>query len=795
MSDRFVCIHGHFYQPPRENPWLEAVDPEDSAAPFHDWNARIAEECYAPNTAARILDDAGRICRIVNNFSRISFNAGPTLLAWLRRHQPETLQAMVAADRQAQQRFSGHGSAIAQVYNHLIMPLANRRDKITQIRWGIDDFTHHFGRRPEGMWLAETAVDTETLELLAEAGIRFTILAPHQAQQVRRMGDSAWQTPKKLNTAVPYRCPLPSGREMTLFFYHGALAADVAFGDLLRDGGKLAERIEQSFSRDKSPQLAHLATDGETFGHHHRFGEMALAYCLEVIERQTPAQLTVYGEYLERFPPQMEVRIHENTSWSCAHGIERWRSDCGCRIDPQSHWRQHWRAPLRAALDGLRDALARIFVAEAQQLFPDPWQTRDAYVEVLLDRSQAVAFLAGQARRELTVEEQMQALGLLEMQRQSLAMYTSCGWFFDDISGLESQQVLRFAARALHLAADAGHPDLVEPFLQQLELVPCNDPRWRHGRQLFEEKILSARVDLAHVAAHHAIASGFSNRLQPAVEPLPIYCYSAREQALEQHTADGARLCLGLVGITSTVTFEQGDFLFAVLHIGGYSLNAGLLPCRDAAHYAAFRAEVLQPFAAGDVAEVLLQLDRRFGAASYNLWHLFADERRSLLDGILAGSLRDVENEFRAIHDRHLNLLRFLRDVNVPLPPQLTIPVGSVLNSDLLRALATEPCDLELLHTGIDEALSLGVELDKAALAHAASRRIAGLLEAIAAAPQDAPRLQAVTDLLDQLQQWGLTVDLWRAQTRFFELFGRQPANARPPEAAELAMRLKVKLD
>jgi alpha-amylase/alpha-mannosidase (GH57 family) len=795
MTDRFVCVHGHFYQPPRENPWLESVDPEDSAAPFHDWNARIAEECYAPNTAARILDEQGRICRIVNNFSRISFNVGPTLMSWLRRHHPETLAAMIAADQAAQARFSGHGSAIAQVYNHLIMPLANRRDKITQIRWGIDDFRTHFGRMPEGMWLAETAVDTETLELLAEAGIRFTILAPHQARQVRKIGDVAWQTPKRLATGQPYRCLLPSGREIAIFFYNGALASDVAFGDLLKDGGRLARQIVQSFSRDAAPQLAHFATDGETFGHHHRFGEMALAYCLDHIEQDNQAELTVYGAYLEKFPPTQEVRIRDNTSWSCAHGIERWRSDCGCRIDLQRNWRQNWRAPLRAALDWLRDELADLFVAEAAQLFPDPWQTRDEYIAVLLDRTQARAFLTVQAKRPLDQAETMQALGLLEMQRQAMAMYTSCGWFFDDVAGLESQQILRFAARALHLAADAGQPGLVEPFLQRLALAPSNDPQWRDARHLFEERILANRVDLAHVAAHHAIATGFSTRRQPSVEPLAIHCYQARERQLEQHVAEGARLCLGLVEITSGITFEQGTFLFAVLHIGGYSLNAGLLPYRDDAHYTAFRSQVLQPFRDGDVAEVLLQLDRQFGAASYNLWHLFADERRSILDRIMSDTLHSVENEFRAIHDRHLNMLRFLRDLNVPLPPQLTIPVGSVLNSDLQRALSSHPCNIKVLHSAIEEALSLGVELDKPALTHAVGRRIAELLDDVAAAPQDRGRLDAASDLLELLDTWKLPVDLWRAQTRFFELFGGQPALAVPAEAVALAEWLKVRLE
>ncbi|MGH9794286.1 MAG: DUF3536 domain-containing protein, partial [Candidatus Acidiferrales bacterium] len=450
--ERYVCIHAHFYQPPRENPWLEAIEQQQSARPYHDWNERVTAECYAPNTAARIQGSDGRIASIVNNFAKISFNVGPTLLAWMDELAPDTYRTIIAADQESMQRFSGHGSAIAQVYNHTILPLGNRRDKQTQIRWGIRDFQQRFGRKPEGMWLAETAVDLESLDLLAEHGIRFTVLAPSQAKHARKIGAKSWQdvSNQQIDPSRAYLQKLASGRSIALFFYDGPISRAVAFEGLLKSGETFASRLISAFTDGRDwPQLAHIATDGETYGHHHPHGDMALAYAIHHIESNGLARITNYGEYLERHPPQNEVEIFENSSWSCVHGVERWRSDCGCNTGGHPGWNQKWRAPLREALDGLRDQLAPLYEREAGRWLRDPWAARDAYIEVLLDRSEksVAQFLQQQAQQPLDAAQESRVLKLLELQRHTMLMYTSCGWFFDELSGIETLQVMQYAGR------------------------------------------------------------------------------------------------------------------------------------------------------------------------------------------------------------------------------------------------------------------------------------------------------------------------------------------------------------
>ena len=386
---RYVCIHGHFYQPPRENPWLEEVELQDSAFPYHDWNERITAECYAPNAASRIVDGENRILYLINNYSKISFNIGPTLCAWMERHDPEVLEAIVAADRMSKERFSGHGSAIAQVYNHMIMPLANRQDKYTQAYWGILDFERRFGRYPEGIWLPETAVDIETLEVLAELRIKFTILAPRQAKRVRALAKAGrWrEVGEGIDPTTPYLIRLPSGNSIALFFYDGPISQAMAFGGILNSGEGFAHRLLGAFSDSRSwPQLVHVATDGESYGHHHRHGEMALSYCLHTIENNGAARLTNYAEFLALHPAMHEVEIHENSSWSCVHGIERWRENCGCNSGREG-WTQAWRRPLREGLDLLRNELLPLYDAEARAFLADPWKARNDYYEVMADRS------------------------------------------------------------------------------------------------------------------------------------------------------------------------------------------------------------------------------------------------------------------------------------------------------------------------------------------------------------------------------------------------------------------------
>ena len=409
--NRYVCIHGHFYQPPRENPWLEEIEMQDSAYPYRDWNERVTAECYSPNTAARILSNNKTVVEIINNYSRISFNFGPTLLSWLEVHAHDVYAAILQADKESRKRFSGHGSAIAQVYNHLIMPLANKRDKETQVSWGIEDFKYRFGRDPEGMWLAETAVDIETLEVLVEHGIKFTILAPRQASRIRAINKKEWfdVSGSRIDPRRGYLCMLPSGKSITLFFYDGIISNDLAFGDLLLNGENLANRLLNTL--DEKPvnaQIAHIATDGETYGHHQKHGDMALAYCLHFIESNNYAELTVYGEFLEKFPPEYEVEIIENTSWSCVHGVERWRSNCGCNTGREG-WKQEWRSPLREALDWLRDTLTPYYEKDISLFVNDAWKFRNDYIKIILDRSEGNInkFLFKHTGKEISNEERI----------------------------------------------------------------------------------------------------------------------------------------------------------------------------------------------------------------------------------------------------------------------------------------------------------------------------------------------------------------------------------------------------
>lgn len=457
MNDRAVCVHAHFYQPPRENPWTGKIDRESSAAPWPNWNERIADECYGPNAAAEVHGPGGEIRRR-DNYASLSFNVGPTLLAWLSAARPELYAAIIAADRCGAARNRGRGGAIAQAHDHVILPLADDRDRRTQVRWGLLDFEHRFGRVAEGMWLPETAVDVPSLESLADAGVGFTILAPHQARRVRAPGEPWRPAGEALDTGRPYRQRLPSGRSITLFFYDGGLARAVAFDGLLHDGVELADGLAAAARAGSAPRLAHYATDGESYGHHHAHGEMALARAFETLETMPGLDVTNYAAWLDRHPAIHEVRIAEETSWSCAHGVRRWAGGCDCGTGG-SGWDYGWRAPLRQSLNGFRDALAEHYEVSASPLLHDVWGARDDYAVLWLAPDEAR--LEWWDRHLRPGADRLAAARWLEMQRCEMRMFTSCGWFFDDPSGLETRQVLRYAARALELAAGSELADAV----------------------------------------------------------------------------------------------------------------------------------------------------------------------------------------------------------------------------------------------------------------------------------------------------------------------------------------------
>ncbi len=608
--ERFLCIHGHFYQPPRENPWLESVEIQDSAYPYHDWNERITAECYAPNTASRNLDRVGRIMGIISNYARISFNFGPTLLSWMEKFAPETYRAILAADRQSIEWRSGHGAALAQVYNHIIMPLATLRDKQTQVKWGISDFEHRFQRFPEGMWLAETAVDTETLEVLAENGICFTVLAPHQAGKVRESVSGRWKdvSGSRIDPSQAYLYRLPSGRSISIFFYDGPISQAVAFEKLLSSGEQFASRLISGFSSHRRhSQLVHIATDGETYGHHHHFGEMALGHALDHIEGNGLARLTNYGEYLELHPATHEVLIIENSSWSCIHGIERWKGDCGCNSGGNSGWNQQWRKPLRDALDSLSDQLAVCFENGLAGLVKYPWDARDEYIHVMLDRSveNVAAFLFKHSQRPLDEDDTVAVLSLLEMQRHALLMYTSCGWFFDELSGLETVQIIQYAGRAIQLTEKYNTEDIEVAFLERLAEAKSNIPEHGNGAEIYVKFVKPAMINLIKVGAHYAVSSIF----EEYGEETDVFCYRAfKEDFLILH-AGQMSVTVGRVFIQSSITNKSDRISFCTLYFGGHALNCGVRSYLGEGAYLTMKQEVVAAFNETDFAAIIRLMD------------------------------------------------------------------------------------------------------------------------------------------------------------------------------------------
>ena len=402
---RSIVIHGHFYQPPRDDPRTGTIPLEPNAAPYHDWNERIEQECYA---------------RVAGSLASLSFDFGPTLLEWMERQAPTTYAAVLAADRAS-------GNAIAMPYHHAILPLSSRRDKTTEVQWGIADFRRRFGREPEGMWLPETAVDDETLDVLAAEGIRFTILAPHQVERAPAGGLPGW-----------YRTA--GGHRIALFIYDGGLSHGVAFGPLVNDAAEWVRRLTSARA-----DLVAIATDGETYGHHHRGGDVTLARVLDILAPSSDVRVENFAAFLARRPPEEEVRIVAPSSWSCPHGVERWRAECGCRAAPERATQQRWRAPLRAALEWLSGEIRGAYEREGRAM-PH------------------------------------------ELEHQLLRMFTSCGWFFDDIAGLESVIVLRSAARAIELAGPEA-AQLEAGLLERLALAPSNDPSVGSGRELYLQRV------------------------------------------------------------------------------------------------------------------------------------------------------------------------------------------------------------------------------------------------------------------------------------------------------------------
>jgi alpha-amylase/alpha-mannosidase (GH57 family) len=767
--NRYICIHGHFYQPPRENPWLEAVELQDSALPYHDWNERVTAECYAPNAFTRLLDGEGRIERIVSNYSRISFNFGPTLLAWMKDKAPEVHAAIVEADRESCRRFSGHGSALAQCYNHVIMPLAHPRDKVTQVVWGIRDFEHRFGRMPEGMWLPECGVDLDTLEVLAEQGLRFTLLSPFQASQVRPPGTEEWQDVNggQVDPSRPYRVGLPSGRSITLFFYDAPVSQAVAFERLLSDGGRFAHRLMDGFDDGREgDQLVHIATDGESYGHHHRHGEMALAYALHHLEAEGLARITNYGEYLEGHPPEWEAQIHERSAWSCPHGVDRWVRHCGCNSGGRPGWNQHWRQPLRDALDELRDQLAPIYEQGAAELLRDPWAARDGYIRLILDRSaeSVERFFAAESVRPLEESEQVRALRFLELQRHAMLMFTSCGWFFDELSGIETVQVIQYAARAIQLAEGLAEKDLEPRFLERLGRARSNLREFKDGRRVYEWFVRPAVMDRERVGAHYAVSSLFKSYPEQA----RIYSYTIGQEDRQNFVAGTARLMIGRARVRFEITGATDVISYAVMHLGDHNLNCGVRYYLGPERYAEMVQEIREAFDRADFPQVIRLMDRCFGESNYSLKNLFRDEQRQVLDQILASTRDDIHSTYRLITDRYTPLLRFLADIGAPAPQALRMAHEFVVNSDLRKQFDGVAIDFERVRILLQEAEREKVALDGETLGYALKAHLDQLVDRWLAAPEETQVVQQFLAVAELVHALPFDVNLWKPQNAYY---------------------------
>jgi len=763
---RFLCIHGHFYQPPRENAWLEAIEQQDSAYPYHDWNERITAECYAPNGASRILDAENRIVKIVNNYAGINFNFGPTLLSWLAENVAETYRDILAADRASVQRFSGHGSAMAQCYSHMIMPLANARDKFTQVYWGLQDFRFRFGRDPEGMWLPETAVDLETLDIMAQQGISYTVLAPSQAKSV----DGEDVSGGRIDTTCAYTVKLPSGRSMSLFFYNGPVSRAVAFEHLLDNGENFARRLLTSFTDESDrPQLAHIATDGETYGHHHRYGDMALSYALGYIESNGLARITNYAEFLALHPPEHVVEIFENTAWSCVHDVGRWSRNCSCNSGGRGDWNQEWRAPLRAALDWLRDEVAPRFETAAARYLKDPWAARNEYIDVILDRAPESRDHFGARhfrRKNLQRADRVHVWKLLELQRHAMLMYTSCGWFFDELSGIETVQVIQYAGRVVQLAQELFDDSIEQRFLEKLLLAKSNIPEHRDGAHIYMTMVKPAMVDMLKLGAHYAITSLF----EPMPEDARVYCFEVDSKDYRLKRSGKMRLALGRARCTSRITQESEMLMFGVVHFGDHNLHGGVSLFSNDEAYRDLGKAVRDAFTRSDVPDTIHLIDQSFGGHTYSLRNLFRDEQRKILNEILKPALRGIESAYRQLYDNYAPLLRFMHDCRIPVPYAMKITAEIALNGMLRRALESGELNLELIQSILEDMRTAGGALDETALEMSLRRHLERNAQHFFRNPLELDQLRRLREQVAAAKSLPLPLVLWSLQNLCYDI-------------------------
>ena len=774
-NDIFLTIHGHFYQPPRENPWLEAIELQDSALPFHDWNERINKECYNPNSISKIVDNRNRILDVVNNYEHMSFNFGPTLLSWMEHFAPLTYERIIKADIESVSEHSGHGNAMAQVYNHIIMPLANENDKQTQIKWGIRDFEYRFGRKPEGMWLAETAVDDETLKYLEENGIKFTVLSPYQALKFRQEGDKDWQDVSwgNIDPARSYRYYIKSapGKFIDLFFYDGAISRSVAFDELLKDGNKFIKRLKEGISDCRDyPQLINIATDGESYGHHTKFGDMALSYVLKIRAKDEGFKITNYAEYLDKYRSNCEVDIKQASSWSCFHGVGRWKEDCGCSTGGHPGWNQKWRKPLRDALDYLRDELIVVFENEGQKYFDNVWNVRNKYINVILDRNEmnVKKFQQENFKPDLTDDDKVHAMELLEIQRQAMLMYTSCGWFFSEISGIETVQIMKYAARAMQLVARFTSKNLEEKFLEILSQAKSNIPEFGTGKDIFERFVKPSIITVKQIATLWALSSLY----QDFEDEENVYCYTITRKAYKKVQKNSSTFIVGHIEIQSKITLQKSNVMFALMQYVGGDFHCTIKEYSDDAEFNRIKNDLIKIYTMNTLTEIIRALDEYFGKEYFTLKDIFIEERRKILQILLKGKLEKFSQTYQEMYDEGKGSIYHLQGLGLSIPDEFKISAEYALshkfNDIVVHSGGFVEDDLIQQATDINfEAKKIDIKLDKSPSNLVFSKKILQNINRLVHS-FEIQQADVVLEIFDNIRKLELNVDIAEAQNIYF---------------------------
>lgn len=779
MSDKknevFLTIHGHFYQPPRENPWLEAIELQDSALPFHDWNERINKECYNPNSVSKIVDSRNRILDVVNNYEYMSYNFGPTLLSWMEQFAPLTYERIIKADIESISEHNGHGNAIAQVYNHIIMPLANEHDKETQIKWGIRDFEYRFGRKPEGMWLAETAVDDDTLRILEANGIKFTILSPYQADKFKKKGDKEWTDVSwgNIDPARSYKYNIKSapGKSIDLFFYDGAISRSVAFDELLKDGNKFIKRLKEGVSDCRDfPQIVNIATDGESYGHHTKFGDMALAYVLKVKAKDEGFKITNYAEYLEKYRSDCEVEIKQASSWSCFHGVGRWKEDCGCSTGGHPGWNQKWRKPLREALDYLRDELVIIFEQEGPKYFDNVWEVRNNYIDVILDRNEmnVKKFQQENFKPDLSDEQKVHAMELLEIQRQAMLMYTSCGWFFSEISGIETVQIMKYAARAMQLATKFSNKDLETHFLEILSEAKSNIPEHGTGKDIFERFVKPSIVTTKQIASLWALSSLY----QDFEDEESVYCYTIKKEAYKKVQKGSSTFVVGHIEIQSKITLQKSNVMFALMQYSGGDFHCAIKEYSDDFEFNKIKTNLIKTFLMNPLTEIIRAMDECFGKEYFTLKDIFIEERRKILQILLKGKLEKFSQTYQVMYDEGKGSIYHLQGLGLKIPDEFKISAAYALSHKFNDIVVHSGgfLDEDSIQQATDlnyEAKKIDIQLDKTPSNKIFSKKILQNINRLVHS-FEIQQADVLLEIFDNINKLELQIDISEAQNIYF---------------------------